>query len=81
MPALIPDGGRGQAALVSPISGKIGNPVSKRRDLGFWQFQMSQEVKPVRGRLNEEFSRPPRAVHTLPLLLFASPAVGSSFNS
>lgn len=80
MPALIMDGGRGQAALVSPIGGKIGNPVSKRHDVSFWRFQMSQEAKPVRGRLNEEFSRPPRAVHTLTLLLLASPAIGGSFN-
>jgi hypothetical protein len=76
MPALIPNGGRGQTALVSPTSGKIGEPVGERYDLGFGHFQTSQEVKPVLGRLNEEFSRPPQAVHTLTLVLLTSPAIG-----
>src|SRR5437016_609557 len=76
MPTLITDGGRGQSALVSPISGKIGKPVREERDLRFWHFQRSQKVKPVRSRLNKEFTRPPHAADTLPLLLFTSPVLG-----
>jgi hypothetical protein len=39
VPVLIPDGGWGQTPLVSPICCKIGNPVRKGHDLGFWHFQ------------------------------------------
>src|SRR5215813_7299056 len=76
MPALITHGSRGQAALVSPISGKIGNTIRKRHGLGFWDFQTSQEPKPVVGCLSEEFARPPQTIHTLPLVLLASPTIG-----
>jgi len=41
VPVLIPDGGWRQTALVSPICGKISNPVRKGHDLGFWHFQTS----------------------------------------
>src|SRR5262252_10422802 len=76
MPALITHGGRGQAALVSAIGGKIGNTIRKRHGLGFWDFQTSQESKPVLSCSNEEFARPPQTIHSLPLVLLASPTIG-----
>jgi hypothetical protein len=76
MPALTADGDRGQTTFFALESGKVSQLDGKRHDLVFGFLQASQEVKPVRSCLDEEFSRPLKDFHTSAPVLLMSPAIG-----
>jgi len=54
---------------------KVCKPVRKGCDPGLRFLQTSQEVQPVRGRLDEEFSRPLEGLYAMATVLLTRPAI------